>query len=1068
MAGSPPPQSEDGPRQETPGRSEQTLPDASPAAGSAVVAPARVEAAPARGGLHIAAGSLDGAQGERFAVTVAIGRGATSQVWLAHDRDFDRDIAIKYLPPRAQGMSGVDSRFLHEARITAGLEHPNVVPVYDLGRSADGGLFMVMRRISGRSLGERIRAAVAAGRGEAEPIDAVVTIFRKVCDALAFAHSRGILHRDIKPDNIMLGDYGEVVLVDWGAASEAIGSPLAKGLAGTPAFMSPEQARGEPITPASDVYSLGASLFQTLFLRLPLHTAQDEEFWNRKRSGSIDVPSAREAARVPAPLYAIMLKALAAEPARRYAGIQGFAADLQAWQAGLAVSAWRDPWTVRLRRWHRRHARALWSVAVLLSVLMAFAWHLYGEWLEETATWGLPIISEDFHDPSWRTRWTEMKPGDFTDAGGHLVSQAPRNAFLQCNRRLSGSVAIEFDGHFADGCLPGDLSVVWSDDSLTDQSQPGHARILSMQVGAYDNIAATIITQPGFQRQAYKPMRLEPGRTYRIRVELDGGRATMMVDGATVCTYEDIFPFTSGYFGLYAYYPGKVFDHVRIYTKGLAQKVSALAIGDDLYKKGLYDDAAVSYQQVADSLAGTPLAEQALFRKGLCRLVQGKWDKASQSWTAISDPALQAQVQAHTLDHLFASGDQVALASSFRSLYAGHAELRQVLRNHWRGWAATMGDQPPEASLPLLAIEEQSFPHEADSNEYAAGMLERLGRWDEVGQRFTEDERAEAGSRIGLGRYAELLRHPENPSAYCQTLIDCGMYAQAAEESRRFDWLRRPLLLSTGRFADYVGEFSADERLALMQGRAQDARDLAHGDDLTWVWAVAELQSGHRQAELERVMASIDGRERPAGMAIERDIAVRMLVYLGRSAEALPVVRDLDQRHVAVAGDALEAAMRGDQAVVRERVGTLEKLPWSPAWGQVWFERAVVVPFLDGGREAVARKLAAVAAADAAKGGDTDRYQHHQRLWRFARLVTGAEDDKAFLGQPYKPAVGGALALGVALRHDLAGEDAAAAAGYRAYLVLPMVERGADAIEGLGDPLMERFAQWRLGVVGGK
>jgi tetratricopeptide (TPR) repeat protein len=998
-----------------------------------------------------------------------VGQGATSEVWLAHDRDFDRDVAIKYLPPRPG--TGVDNRFLREARITAGLEHPNVVPVHDLGRSADGGLYMVMRHISGRSLGERIREAIDQARAEVLPLDEVVTIYRKVCDAIAFAHSRGIIHRDIKPDNIMLGDYGEVMLVDWGAASESAGDPQAKGLVGTPAFMSPEQARGEGLAETSDVYNLGASLFHTLYLRLPLFTSEGEEYWARKRAGGYDPPGARESARIPKPLRAVIAKAMEPEPAKRYATIRALAADLQAWQAGLAVSVWRDPFTVRAARWHRRHWRGLWVGVAAATAALAFAWNLYGQWLQETATWGRAIISEDFVGDTWRDHWTETEPGAFTSANGHLVSTAARGAYLVCNRRLSGSAAIEFDGKIQDGALPGDLSVLWCDGKVFGDARPriegDGIRTVRLQVGANDNVAALIITEPGYHRESYRRFHLEPGRTYRIRVEVDGGHLAMLVDGQTVATYDDLFPFTSGYFCLYGYYPGKVFDHVRIYGKGVARKVSALAIGDAFYEKGDFVGAAGAYERIVESQPGTDLADQALFRQGLCQLLLGRWDDACAHWGQVRDPQLLLQVALHTLDHLDATGKDDERAARFLALYDANPDLREALRNHWRGWVDRRLDDPPDTLKPLLALQEKAFPNEADSNEAASRLLQRLGRWDDSLTRFPDDPAVRDWALFQLGRIDELITRHDTPAEaiiHCTAQLEAGRFADADEVSKRADWLRQPMLLEAGRDQDYIQDFGDNVRLWLCHGRADAV--IAGSAPERWEYPVAELQQGHLGSAIDHARAALaTGVTPPGWIASPRDVLTRLLVRAGMIDDAMRVAREWDQRHLAYAGAAIEAARAGDGALAQDRLGELGELPATPIWPCHWFEHLVVVPALaDPARTPAAPVLHADAVRRAL--ATADPLLHEQRPWHFARLVLGQESEADFLAQPDRLGVEGRLRLATALRHDLAGEAAAAVADYHAWLALPAYQRGVDGVEGVGDPLPYRFVLWRLSARG--
>lgn len=205
----------------------------------------------------------------RFEHLAKLGRGGMAVVDLARDVELARDVAVK----KSLGMPGREDTalFLREARITASLEHPNIVPVHDIRFAEDGTPELVMKAVEGRSLADIIDAL---RRRDPEAVreytlERRLEVIVGVLRALAFAHRKGVLHRDIKPDNIMVGQYGEVLLLDWGIA-RAEGEPdvSAEGnLVGTPAYMSPEQARGEALDARSDLFSVAVVLHELLHLR---------------------------------------------------------------------------------------------------------------------------------------------------------------------------------------------------------------------------------------------------------------------------------------------------------------------------------------------------------------------------------------------------------------------------------------------------------------------------------------------------------------------------------------------------------------------------------------------------------------------------------------------------------------------------------------------------------------------------------------------------------------------------------------------------------------------------------
>src|SRR5580693_3901671 len=265
--------------------SSVTIPDL---AGSLV--PPSGEATPAS---HPDAPEDDRALGLRYSLGDKLGEGGMGVVHACRDRRIGRDVALKMVRAEHAARGDLVARFLREACVQGQLEHPAIVPVYDLGRDPEGNVYFTMKRVRGATF-EQIFAAL---RDDDEYAlrqfsrRKLLTAFASICQALHFAHARGVIHRDLKPGNVMLGDFGEVYLLDWGLAKLQSGMEppaLATGTAagggrsvhgatmGTPGYMPPEQVRGEPVDARSDVYALGALLFELLALE-PLHPGSPRE-----------------------------------------------------------------------------------------------------------------------------------------------------------------------------------------------------------------------------------------------------------------------------------------------------------------------------------------------------------------------------------------------------------------------------------------------------------------------------------------------------------------------------------------------------------------------------------------------------------------------------------------------------------------------------------------------------------------------------------------------------------------------------------------------------------------------
>jgi WD40 repeat protein len=333
--------------------------------------------------------------GTRFHILRLHDRGGLGDVYMARDAELNRVVALKEIQERFASDSRYRARFEFEAEITGGLEHPGIVPVYGLGHYADGRPYYAMRFIKGDSLGTAIDRFHAADGPHRDPGERTLELrkllgrFIDVCDALEYAHSRGVLHRDLKPANIMLGKYGETLVVDWGLAkpldrpepSADVTEPLLKptcdtGLQptaagtpiGTPAYMSPEQAAGrlDQLGGASDVYGLGATLYHLLTGRPSVLGETRGEICSKVINGDIPRPRLIQP-RIPPALEAICLKAMAVAPDNRYRTPRALAEDIEHWLADEPTSAYPEPWLVRLGRWTRRHQPLVAGAAALLA-----------------------------------------------------------------------------------------------------------------------------------------------------------------------------------------------------------------------------------------------------------------------------------------------------------------------------------------------------------------------------------------------------------------------------------------------------------------------------------------------------------------------------------------------------------------------------------------------------------------------------------------------------------------------------------------------------------------------------
>ena len=322
-----------------------------------------------------------------FRITGFLGRGGMGTVYLAWQDGLEREVALKVLSPSLTSDPTMRERFRHEARATAGLHHRHIVPIYDIGES-QGRLFYAMERVLGMSLDKHIAAALRRERQPYDPLDAARR-FAGVADALGLAHRRRLLHRDVKPGNILVAEDGTLALTDFGLAKALDANALrltskSGGFLGTLHYSSPEQAVGRELTPASDLYSLGVTLFEAVTGELPLAGKSTENVLHQVIYGT--PRRLRDAMpKVPRDLDAVVEKLLQREPRDRYQDGEELARDLQRIADGEPVHIRKLPIAVRIARRVRRNpvlAGAIFAAALLLAAtftLLLVLWNEQGQ-----------------------------------------------------------------------------------------------------------------------------------------------------------------------------------------------------------------------------------------------------------------------------------------------------------------------------------------------------------------------------------------------------------------------------------------------------------------------------------------------------------------------------------------------------------------------------------------------------------------------------------------------------------------------------------------------------------------
>jgi hypothetical protein len=949
----------------------------------------------------------------------------------ARDRILDRAVLVCV----ADGAEA--DKLAREARFVARLSHSGVPPVLDFVHGGRASV-MVLDRFDGLTLAEAIGGAQAGNvRPELADTTAVILMFTKICDALAAAHARGVVHRAISPVAIQLGSFGQVVIGNWQAAMTGNERPMTQRFIASSAS-SPSAKESQSLDDLhADVRGVGACLFEALAFRSPARLADD----------MLGPVTAAERKRIPAPLEGIIRHALGSDKATGYRGMAEFGQDLARFLSNEQLAGYDPGLGNRLGIWiYGRRKRLI--AAVLAVVLVGVAVFVVREHLHRINRWGKPIVIETFSDESWRERWAETPAGCFDSTDGRLVSRSPRSARLVYRQRLTTPVAIEYTGQILPKARPGDLSVWWSEHEgvLTDPDRLGGdkrtTRVYQIQAGAWENSWCAIFQQPDNRRVAFSDKRLELGRDYRFRIEIEDNRISMRIDGELVMEYKDLFPATSGYLALYGFFPGKAFDNVQIWRQKVASLVSPVAMGDSLFQFGRYAEAASVYAGLSEAYPEQQIGEQSQFRKGLSERRLGRKDLSRATWARLTDPYLMQLAACLRLQDLVDIWQLDILAETFTKLYQDDERVRPELRQQWqrilRSVLADLRHNEQDVKQ-ILGLRDLLFRDDGATAWDTGWAMIEIGQAAEVLRRFPGERECCANALLALGRTDELIAAPWSLKVHhAQAYIAQGEYAKAIATPEAGKELQANAQCKLGLAEAALNESNEDFPALLYLGRGQ------------------QLLEGRPKSSWNRIndtLLALGRYEEGAGAGLPNVDNTgkdwRAAVMLGR----LDAAEQLKGAVIPWARLLVAAEAGNSDAVARWRSQTM--LPLSLATGRRWFSGVVIAPFTDhlaGDAAALPKALEQAIVTYPRVFG--------RQAWFFARYVLGHCDEAEMLTLPAVVERSAWLTLGDAVRAELAGRSDEALVAYRAFAALPVQQR--LLCENTPDIEVEMFVAWRL------
>ena len=542
-----------------------------------------------------------------YEVIERLGHGGMGEVFLAKDSCCDRHVAIKRIKPSLTQHEIIRKRFLKEARITASLCHPSIVPVYSIHQAEDE-LYYVMPHVEGKTLKNILRETLRQEKHGSFPhpigvsISSLLNIFANVCHAISYAHSKGILHRDLKPENVLVGNFGQVLILDWGLAGhvQEKETPLPFNLRipsnltnpgkvmGTLPYMPPERVEGSPADIHTDIYSLGVILYQLLTLKMPFHRPSLNEYKRTKKfERVIDALEVAPYRDIPHQLSHIAKKCLAKDRSQRYSSVEGLIADIERYNSGLPDWIFAEDLDI--------HKKEDWELQenVLLSKLIPITRST------EIMHWYILMISK-------------------TSFSGNKRIEA-RLTFTSKEAEGIGFLLNIPEPKEREGLEDGYCIWIGSEKNPGIKLHRSHVVILEIQ----DKF-------------------VETGQEVLIEIEKIDQSVQLFINKKLVINYLDSLPIVGTHIGLLMQDMEFTLTDFKAFVGSPHAMVNCLSIPDAFLTSKNFDAALTEYEKISKSFSGRTEGREAIFRTGITLLEKAKFTHNGSLKTRLFDEALNA------------------------------------------------------------------------------------------------------------------------------------------------------------------------------------------------------------------------------------------------------------------------------------------------------------------------------------------------------------------------------------------------------------------------------------------